>query len=543
MRFLAGWDERITRGCDRAATAAVTLAVPRCLPPAADRATLVATADGARSVLSLVRQRPVAFVGVDAAYRYDRPGVPLRDEAQACDPRSIRPLLLSLAVVEAGDAGGLTVSPFVVDLRGPGVLGPLGELLGEPVPFVGHDLRPVLFCLFRLDVPEPRVLWDTRVFERAARLGRGHVRYRADAGDQAGQIRARGEAEASRASEFSLSVVCLNRGVAYAFAGPHDRLRSSFLTHPAGASFSDEQVDFVAAGAVAASALYQPQVLEATRAGLLHHLQTVEMPWVATTARTAWHGVRFDREKCDAVEATCRRHGERVRGGLAGHGVTDHRDRKQLESVLQGLGLLDLFRKGGGCVFDRAAFAAHAGRHPVMPLLRSARRIDDLLGGQFLRQDLDGADGRVHPDYRQLGADTGRQSCRWPNVLGLDRVFRPLVVPDPGRGIGEVDWCQIEVGISAAVYGDDALAEKYNTGDVYSAMAQEFYRAELSQDDLRLDGTTFKGRHRDLRDRMKACTLGIIYGLTPRGLARQQGVSVAEASRLQGRFLGMFPAP
>jgi DNA polymerase-1 len=85
------------------------------------------------------------------------------------------------------------------------------------------------------------------------------------------------------------------------------------------------------------------------------------------------------------------------------------------------------------------------------------------------------------------------------------------------------------------------MVRMYNTGDVYAAMAQHFYREQLSEADRALPGDEFKKRHRDLRDRMKGCTLGIIYGRTARGLARHLGVSEPEAAALQARFLRQFP--
>jgi DNA polymerase-1 len=105
-----------------------------------------------------------------------------------------------------------------------------------------------------------------------------------------------------------------------------------------------------------------------------------------------------------------------------------------------------------------------------------------------------------------------------------------------------VDLSQIEVGIAAAVYHDDRLIEMFNTGDVYSAMAQYFYQDQLSEDNRRLVGNEFKRKHRGLRDRMKTCTLGIIFGLTPHGFANYLNTFKAEAEALQQRFMAMFPA-
>ena len=203
--------------------------------------------------------------------------------------------------------------------------------------------------------------------------------------------------------------------------------------------------------------------------------------------------------------------------------------------------LLDLFRRGDRYSFSKELLSQYRDRHPAIALIRSARRVLDLQGERILRGNLVGVDGRVHPDHRQLGTHTGRQtSCR-PNVLGLGRVFRPLIIAEPGRGIGEVDLSQIEVGIAAALYRDDNLIEMFNTGDVYSAMAQRFYRGQLDEQDRALDSGQFKRKYRKLRDKMKICTLGIIYGLTAHGLGKQLGVSETEAAGLLESFMVMFP--
>ena len=120
---------------------------------------------------------------------------------------------------------------------------------------------------------------------------------------------------------------------------------------------------------------------------------------------------------------------------------------------------------------------------------------------------LTAADGRVHPTLRVLGADTGRTQSQLPNVMGLGRVFRPLVRAPEGYGIGEVDLAQIEVGIAAAVFRDPRLIEDFNAGDVYVAMAKRIFHAELTPDDLALDNPTFKSRHVRYRNLTKPLVL------------------------------------
>jgi DNA polymerase-1 len=233
---------------------------------------------------------------------------------------------------------------------------------------------------------------------------------------------------------------------------------------------------------------------------------------------------------------------EKLQATLAEEGVANVRSQHELEAFFRRIGLLDLFKRGGVYSFDKKQLEAFQHRHPAIPLIRAARRIVDLQEEGILNEAFEGADGRVHPEYCQLGTATGRQTSRWPNVLGLGRIFRPLVVPEPGHGIGEVDLVQIEVGIAAAVYGDEQLIKMYNTGDVYAAMAMRFDRDRLSKADRKLNSREFGRKYPERRAPMKVCTLGIIFGLTSHGIAQQLGISKAKAEDLVCQFMSMFPA-
>jgi DNA polymerase-1 len=191
--------------------------------------------------------------------------------------------------------------------------------------------------------------------------------------------------------------------------------------------------------------------------------------------------------------------------------------------------------------FDKEMLKKNAGLHPAIDLLLAVRRAAGLLSDKLLSPEFIGEDGRVHAEHRQIGTDTGRQTSRWPNLLGLDAMLRPLIIPEEGYGIGEVDWSQVEVGVAAAMYGDDDLVRMFNSGDVYSSMAKHFFREDLPEEDLSLSGNDFKSKHKVMRKQMKSCTLGIVYGITPAGLARTLGTTKVKASELQEKFMAMFP--
>jgi DNA polymerase-1 len=543
MPLFPDWHDRLERTIPAGSTPTPTFAIPRSPAFFAERITLVSTADEARNMAEFASQRPLAWIGFDAAFRHDRPGVWVGPGQVAHDPRSIRPLLLSLALAEPDEQEDGRLYRFVVDLRQPCVLDSVRAVLRLPVCFVGHAVQPELFCLWKLGLSEPRTVWDTWVHEKAFGLGRRHRRYwmRPGTGYQ-DRMRADAEADAEEAFHCGLSSTCQRYGVEYPFDGCKDRVRRSLLDQPDDASFSQEQIESTMSEATAAARLYPAQVLRATQAGILQHLTTVEMPWVVTNARMAWRGVRVDAEQCSLASAACQRHLAQLQPRLVELDAPSVFSNQQLEDFFRRVGLLDLFRRDGRYSFDRDLLAAFRDRHPAIPLILATRKVLDLQQEKILTGRFVGADGRVHPDYCHLGTHSGRQTSRWPNVLGLGRLFRPLIVPEPGRGIGEVDLCQIEVGVAAAVYQDDRLVEMFNSGDVYSAMAQDFYRDRLSEEDRRLLGREFKKKHGELRNRMKTCTLGIIYGLTPHGLALYLDTSKAQAAALQERFMAMFPA-
>src|SRR5262249_51884975 len=158
--------------------------------------TVVADAPASQAMLEFARQQPLAWIGFDTEFRYDRPGVAVSGKKVAHDPSSLRPLLLSLALAEPDGQDGGTVYPLVIDLRVRAVHPALGALLRLPIPFVGHYAHAEILCLLQLGLPEPARLWDTWVHEKALHLGRNHKTYRLPpAADELARARAGEEVE------------------------------------------------------------------------------------------------------------------------------------------------------------------------------------------------------------------------------------------------------------------------------------------------------------------------------------------------------------
>jgi DNA polymerase I len=542
MKLLQGWRERIDTIEIKPPTPKTIHRVPRSAFHYAGQITFVDSPPAAADMLQLAQERPLSHIGIDSEFRYSRPGVPIDKDHVAHDPRNVLPLLVSLAMVEPADDGD-RIYRFVVDVRMPEVLEAVGMLLRLPVTFAGHFLRAELHTLWQLGMVEPDMLWDTWVAEKCLHLGLHNRHYRLPAGsDEVDETRVKRDGDADEQLRLDLASTCTRHGVTLAMAAQKQSLQRSFLEHADDQPFTPDQIAYAAADAVAAAELYPLQVHAATRGGLLKHLLDVEMPWVTVNARMIWHGVRLDRELCQQVSRSCHDRLPMLVQQLQKMGLASCNSHPQLVRFFGELGLLHAFQRGGKHTFDKDQLKSCRHLHPAVELIHQIRKVQSLQSDKILWPGLTGADGRVHPDHRHLGADSGRQSSRWPNVLGLDRTLRPLVVPEPGFGIGEVDLCQIEVGIAASVYGDDHLIDMFNSGDVYSEMAKLYYRDDLPEEDHDLAGRQFKQKYAKYRDTMKTCTLGIIYGVTPFGLAIQLNTTEASASQLQKQFLKMFPA-
>jgi DNA polymerase I len=520
--------------------------VPRSPSFYAGKLTFVEDDSGAQALVELASQLPLSAIGFDWEFRYSRPEVFIKKvkgkEHFWYDPRSIAPLLLAVTLVEATTGDDYRLLSFVVDCRRREVAAALAPLFMLPVKFLTHYAPAELFCQWQLDLPEPPQVWDTWAAERAFLLGIHHARYTNDRPkSEADEVEAKEEAEQDAEFGCSLSMSCLRRGVPYPFAGDKARLQASFLTHPDDQPFTQEQIEYCSADAVAVARLYPLQTQIAVRQSCLEHLIQIEMPWAVTNARTIWNGVRVSPELSQQLRNACLRHQETLGSQLRSMGIENANSHPQLHTFFEQAGLLDLFTKGDGHSFDDDHLEPVEDRHPSIPLIRALRKAKRLLTDKAFTGELVGADGRLHPEHRQLGAESGRNTMRNPNIGGIGRSLRPVVVPDDGFAIGEVDLSQIEVGIAAAVYGDPELIRMFNGRDVYTVMAKQYYAAELPAGAAGLPDKVFKKKYRDLRDRMKIFTLATIYNITPFGLSVQLGISVPEAERARNRFLAMFP--
>jgi len=137
-----------------------------------------------------------------------------------------------------------------------------------------------------------------------------------------------------------------------------------------------------------------------------------------------------------------------------------------------------------------------------------------------------GQDGRNRAPLRPFHTRTGRnqpQAGQW--VVAAPRWLRHVVRPQPGHSLALVDWVQQEFGIAAALSADPAMLKAYDSGDPY------------------LDFAVLAGAPEpvEVRDRYKACALGVQNGMGRDALARQAGISKGAAAELLIQHHRTFP--
>jgi DNA polymerase-1 len=139
-----------------------------------------------------------------------------------------------------------------------------------------------------------------------------------------------------------------------------------------------------------------------------------------------------------------------------------------------------------------------------------------------------GADGRNRFWLNPFGTKTGRNNPSTNRALfGLPHTMRSFMKPLPGMAIAQIDYGTQEVGIAAFLSGDPTLIEDYFAGDVY----RRFAAISLGI----LDPTEQQ------RQVYKAVVLGRIYGKGVVSLARDLGISRAQAQRIMDQMTARYP--
>jgi DNA polymerase I len=267
--------------------------------------------------------------------------------------------------------------------------------------------------------------------------------------------------------------------------------------------------------------------------GLASVYEKIDLPLTRVLAEMEREGVRVDPKALDemsrSMEAEVRRL-EREIWQLAGVEFNVNSPQQLAEILFDKLGLEAPARRGRGKVRSTAAeILAELGLvHELPRKVIEYREIAKLKSTYVdaLPKLIHPESGRLHSSLSQTGTATGRLSSSEPNLQNipvrteLGRQIRAAFVADKGKLLLSADYSQIELRILAHFSKDPVLVEAFRRGeDIHSRTAQEVF------------GVGPLAQTPEHRRAAKVINFGIIYGLSPFGLAQQLGIEQKEAAR------------
>ena len=262
--------------------------------------------------------------------------------------------------------------------------------------------------------------------------------------------------------------------------------------------------------------------------------RNIEVPLIDVLAELEFNGILVDapelEKQCLRLSATTEEFRNSIIA-LAPHAFNPDSP-KQLAAVLfnaptaqpPGLGLKASKKVQGGPSTGIEVLERLAGDPTVESELPTQmieyRRLKKLVGTylEALRHAIEPATGRIHASFHQTGTATGRLSSSDPNMQNIPirtqvgRDIRRAFVAPPQYELLACDYSQIELRVLAHLANDPAMIAAFQAGiDIHTAVAAEVNGIDPSQvTDQQRSGA-------------KMVNFGIIYGITPWGLARRLG--------------------
>ncbi|SAL64696.1 DNA polymerase I [Caballeronia terrestris] len=286
-------------------------------------------------------------------------------------------------------------------------------------------------------------------------------------------------------------------------------------------------------------ALY-PQV--ANEDGLLHVYRDIELPTARVLRKMERNGVLIDREKLQKQSSEIATRLIQLEGEayeLAG-GEFNLGSPKQIGQIFFEKLQLPVVKKtpSGAPSTDEEVLQKLAEDYPLPKILLEHRGLSKLKSTYTdkLPRMVNASTGRVHTNYAQAVAVTGRLSSNEPNLqnipvrTGEGRRIREAFIAPPGSRIVSADYSQIELRIMAHISGDASLMRSFAEGeDVHRATASEIFSVtpiEVSSDQRRI---------------AKVINFGLIYGMSSFGLASNLGITRDAAKLYIDRYFARYP--
>lgn len=274
-------------------------------------------------------------------------------------------------------------------------------------------------------------------------------------------------------------------------------------------------------------------------------MSDVEMPLATVLAAMEYEGVKVDVKALNKMSEDLKGEIERVQKEIYQIAETEFNigSPKQLGEVLfEKMKLLEKPKKtkSGQYATGEDVLLGLAAEHEIARKILDYREYDKLRSTyvEALPRMISQYDGRIHTDYRQAWAVTGRLSSNNPNLQNIPirtekgrQIRKAFVARNEDYLFMSADYSQIELRIAASFAKDETMIEAFRTKrDIHTTTAAKVFKVAI-------DAVTA-----DMRRKAKEVNFGILYGSTAFGLSQNLGIPRAEASEIIKAYFQEFSA-
>ena len=302
---------------------------------------------------------------------------------------------------------------------------------------------------------------------------------------------------------------------------------------------SHEQVEYAARDAAIMPQLHA-QVAERLKTDELDRVAALEFDCLMPISQMELNGIHLDvgrwREQLEKVKIAQAKAADELQellssgvaqASLFGRAEINLDSQQQVTDALLNLGVPVPATTRGWQLQPLAA------EYPVVAKLLEYRGVAKSLTsfGENILEFIEPKTGRIHADFRQIGAPTGRFSCSNPNLQQIphDREYRRCFTAEPGNKLVIADYSQIELRILAEFSGDEKFIDAFISG-------QDFHAATASQ----VFGVAPDQVSDEQRSFAKRLNFGIVYGIGASRFGMMTGLSQTDAENTMRKYFGTF---
>lgn len=265
----------------------------------------------------------------------------------------------------------------------------------------------------------------------------------------------------------------------------------------------------------------------------------IELPLSSVLAKMELNGIRVDKTILEDMKKEIKEKIDDVSNkiyNLAGKEFNISSPKQLGEILFDELKLPNAKKNKTGYVTD-ATVLGKLVEYPIVRLILEHRLLNKLYT-TYIEGILSAVapDSKIHTIYTQALTRTGRLSSIEPNLQNIPvrnefgKLIRKAFIPEDNSIILSSDYSQIELRIFAHLSKVDELINAFNNNlDIHTKTAMDIFK--VSKEDVT----------KNMRRQAKAVNFGILYGISPYGLAEDIGISPKEAKKFIETYFETYP--